>query len=583
MFKITLMIKHAYYHITVLRNTIAALVCGRSTPPTGFVSQPEPRSIGELARGHQLAAGHLLFGGHALTAPNTSLWDVPVPDTAFSRATQSCKWLDDMAAAADATTRKTAQIWVWDWIKKYGQGTGPGWSPELTGQRLLRWLHHALFLLRGQEEPETEIFLKSLAQQTIFLAKRAHVAPEGLPRLEAQVGLIYASLSLEGMSQYLQPALEALEQECASQIDPKGGIVSRNPEELLEIFKLLTWAKAALMDSEHAASAEHERALQRLAPSLRTLRHANGHLARFQGGNQGVEGMLDTALAACGIKNRQADGLAMGYARLSAGRTSVIIDAGPPATKQASYKAHASTLAFELTSGRRQLVVSCGSGAHLTPEWHRAGRATPSHSTLCLGGYSSARLGRATKIAGMSRELLVEAPKTVPIEMSQTAEGIQFEGAHSGYVAPFGLTHARQLALSLDGRSLTGEDMLIALDETAKNHLQTVLSAGQKSTVDFQIRFHLHYEVDTALDVSGNAVSIAAKSGEVWIFRHESKMSLIVEPSVYLDSRQTQPRASRQIVLSGAVDGSLTRIRWSLSKAHDTAVAIRDLRLEELR
>jgi uncharacterized heparinase superfamily protein len=70
-----------------------------------------------------LAAGHLLFGGHAITAPNTSLWDVPVPDTAFSRATQSCKWLDDMAAAADATTRKTAQIWVWDWIKKYGQGT----------------------------------------------------------------------------------------------------------------------------------------------------------------------------------------------------------------------------------------------------------------------------------------------------------------------------------------------------------------------------------------------------------------------------------------------------------------------------
>ena len=67
------------------------------------------------------------------------------------------------------------------------------------------------------------------------------------------------------------------------------------------------------------------------------------------------------------------------------------------------------------------------------------------------------------------------------------------------------------------------------------------------------------------------------------MFRHESKMSLMVEPSVYLDSRQMQPRASRQIVLSGAVDGPLTRIRWSLSKAHDTAIAIRDLRLEELR
>jgi uncharacterized heparinase superfamily protein len=530
-----------------------------------------------------LAAGTLLFAGQTITAPDTTLWDIPVPDSDFTTAIQGCKWLDDMAAAGDGKARKTAQTWVWRWIKKYGHGSGPGWTPELAGQRLIRWLHHALFLLRGQDRAKTDVFLNSLAQQTIFLANRAHAAPPGLPRLEAQVGLIYASLSLEGMAKFLQPALDALGKECNTHIDIHGGIATRNPEELLEIFKLLTWAKAALTDSEHIPTAELERALQRIAPSLRTLRHANGNLVRFQGGDQGMEGMLDTALAACGIKSRNSDHLTMGYARLSAGRTSVIIDAGPPATGNASYNAHASTLAFELTSGRRPLIVSCGSGAHLGPDWHRAGRATPSHSTLCLGGYSSARLGKPVKTSGVYRELLVEAPKIVPVEMSQTAEGVKFEGAHSGYVPPFGLTHARKLSLSLDGRSLAGEDLLIALDDTAGNAGETVLSDDINPNVDFQIRFHLHPEVDAALDLGGTTVAIAAKSGEIWIFRHESKLSLTIEPGVYLEKNQPIPRSSRQIVLSGMVNDALTRAQWSLSKTQDTAMAIRDLRLEELR
>lgn len=577
------MLENFRHQAAELQNSLAARSCVRTKIKTDFISQPEPRSMGDIVRGQHLAAGNLMVAGHSITVSRTNFWDIEAPDTAFAKAMHSFKWLDDMAAVGDTKSRKTAQAWVQQWIEKFGNGQGLGWTPELTGQRLIRWLHHALYLLRGQEKQETEPFLTSLAQQTNFLARRAHAAPPGLPRLEAQVGLIYASLSLEGMAKYLEPVLDALGAECSAQIDDKGGIDSRNPEELLEIFKLLTWAKAALTDTGRKPNAEHERTLQRIAPSLRTMRHANGSLARFQGGDQGVEGVLDTALAACGIKNRQADGLAMGYARLSAGRTSIIVDAGPPATKRASCNAHASTLAFELTSGRRPLIVSCGSGAHLTADWHRAGRATPSHSTLCLGGYSSARLGKPTKTAGLLQEFLIEAPKTVPVEMSQTPQGIKFEGAHNGYVPPFGLTHARQLSLTLDGRSLHGEDMLIALDDSAKSHLSSILSKGQAEPVNFQIRFHLHPEVDAAIDLGGHAVSIVAKSGEVWVFRHERKLELTLEPSVYLDKRQIEPQSSRQIVLSGVVGSALTRIRWSLSKTLDTAVGIRDLRLEELR
>jgi uncharacterized heparinase superfamily protein len=250
-----IMLENCQYYITALRNRIASRLSMLAKPPIGFVSQPEPRSIGDPVRGRQLAAGTLLFAGQTITAPDTTLWDIPVPDSDFTTAIQGCKWLDDMAAAGDGKARKTAQTWVWRWIKKYGHGSGPGWTPELAGQRLIRWLHHALFLLRGQDRAKTDVFLNSLAQQTIFLANRAHAAPPGLPRLEAQVGLIYASLSLEGMAKFLQPALDALGKECNTHIDIHGGIATRNPEELLEIFKLLTWAKAALTDSEHIPTA----------------------------------------------------------------------------------------------------------------------------------------------------------------------------------------------------------------------------------------------------------------------------------------------------------------------------------------
>ena len=32
-----------------------------------------------------------------------------------------------------------------------GRGAGPGWTPDLTGRRLIRWINHAILLLNGQE------------------------------------------------------------------------------------------------------------------------------------------------------------------------------------------------------------------------------------------------------------------------------------------------------------------------------------------------------------------------------------------------------------------------------------------------
>lgn len=564
---------------TRFQNRLYARLSQRQKSVRGFVSQPEPRTVGSFARGRQLVAGNLLFAGYLVESPTISLWEVAAPNAAFEDERQGFAWLDDLAAVGDARAREKAQNWLWGWIEMHGKGRGPGWSPELAGRRVIRWINHALFLLRGAEPEQSRAFFRSLAQQTWFLSKRWSVAQSGLCRFEALTGLIYAGLALEGLEEWADPAVRALARDCENQIDKEGGLPTRNPEELLEVFTLLNWAAAALHEAGRGAPHAHTAAIERIAPTLRALRHADGQLARFHGGGRGLEGRLDHALAASGVKPAHAEGLSMGYARLSAGRTSVIIDASPPPRGEASYNAHASTLAFELTSGRRPLIVNCGSGSSFGREWRRAGRATPSHSTLCLDGYSSARLDDPEK--NSEREALIDGPTQVPVEHSEVMGSSRFQGGHDGFVRVYGLTHARTLDLGHDGRSLTGEDMLLAMDDGAKRRFDKAMDASVLSGVGFDIRLHLHPEVDAAVDLGGTAVSMALKSGEIWVFRHDGKYKLSLEPSVYLEKTRLKPRATKQIVLSGRAMEYATRIRWTLSKAQDTAIAIRDLNRDE--
>ena len=565
--------------ITRLLNRLHARASARARTATAFVSQPEPRTIGLFARGKQLVAGNFLFAGQLVESPDAGIWGLGVRNPRFLEEIHGFAWLDDLASVGDGPARARAQDWTSDWITRFGHGAGPGWTPELTGRRLIRWINHAIFLLQGREKDQSDAFYRSLAQQTIFLGRRWPATRPGLPRFEALTGLIYAGLSLEGMESHVAPAVRALAQECTSQVDAEGGIPTRNPEELLEVFTLLTWAALALDEAGRSVTAQHFEAIERIAPTLRTLRHADGSLARFHGGGKGLEGRLDNALAQSGVKGRAPDGLSMGFARLSAGRTSIIVDAAPPPKGPASANAHASTLAFELTSGRRPLIVNCGSGASFGEDWRRAGRATPSHSALCVDGYSSARLGGGE---GTRSDHLTDIPTHVPIEMSQASDGLRFQGGHDGWVKTHGLTHARTLELTFDGRGMVGEDLLVCLEDADRKRFDKVQEGALEPGVLFQIRFHLHPDVDAAIDMGGAAASLALKSGELWVLRSDPGVSMSLDPSVYLEKGRLKPRATRQVVLSGRAVEPNTRVRWSLSKAQDTPVSIRDLQRDEI-
>ncbi|MEO6298193.1 MAG: heparinase II/III family protein, partial [Paracoccaceae bacterium] len=76
--------------------------------------------------------------------------------------------------------------------------------------------------------------------------------------------------------------------------------------------------------------------------------------------------------------------------------------------------------------------------------------------------------------------------------------------------------------------------------------------------------------------------SLALKSGEIWVFRHDGAAVMSVDPSIYLEKTRLRPRQTLQIVLTARALDFETQVGWTLAKAQDTPLAIRDLDREDV-
>ena len=394
--------------------------------------------------------------------------------------------------------------------------------------------------------------------------------PPGAARVEALAALVHVGLVLPSRHGLAVEAAQGLGREATRAVDEAGALASRSPEALLDVAALLAGAGRAMTDLAPEASQAVAGAFARAAPILRALRHGDGGLARFHGGGRGSEGRLDEVLAQAGRSRAGPPGtLAMGFARLHASRVSVIADAARPPQGAASAEAHASALAIEVTSGRHPLVVSCGPGRAFGAEWRRAGRATPSHSTLTLDHLSSSRL--AAPRPGEAGGRLAEGPSRVVFE---PGSGLRVEMAHDGWRATHGLTHARTLDLAPDGGWLVGEDLLTTLTATDGRLLDRAIDRSEGLGLAVHVRFHLHPDVEAGAGEDGR-VDLGLPGGERWALSQEGAAEIAIEPSAYLEEGAEAPRLSAQVVLVARALGPSTRLRWTLARTLGTSRGLR--------
>jgi uncharacterized heparinase superfamily protein len=542
------------------RNRIWAHRARLGGAPHVAAALPDPVLLGEAERGQALVEGHWRALGHEVAVGKASIWEVPLPDPRLEAERQACFWLDDLAALGNKGARALARAWIQDWIRRYGSGGGPGWEPELAGRRAKRWAVHATLLTLGLERVAADRFWRTLAAHQRYLIRAWPLAGDGLPRLRALAGLVWTGVVLPHSGH--AAALAEMAALSETLVDPEGGTPSRAPEDLAEILILLIWTARLLEDADQHAMGPHLQAIVRAVPTVRPLRLGDGGMARFHGGGAGTAGRLDQALAELRLVTQPKPKLPMGFARLSGGKVVLIMDGAAPPQGGMATRAHAGTLAFEMTVGRQPLVVNAGPGQAFGGDWTLIGRQTAAHATVEVDGRSSARIEAAGLAARTFGARLVDGPAVVSVRQAQDATGQWLLATQDGYVASHGLLQERRLYIDARGQELRGEEILTVADARARAQFERCATAGR---LGFAARFHLHPAVKAELDAGRQLVTLTLPSEEVWMFRAGGG-SVELEDSVYFDPAAPSPLPTTQVVVRAEVVEYLGQVTWSFGR-----------------
>ncbi|HXC56630.1 MAG TPA: heparinase II/III family protein [Rhizomicrobium sp.] len=493
-----------------------------------------------------LLRGRFRFHGETVEVRDGSVFDVKPPSEDWAKALHGFAWLPPLALAGGEAARTLATNLISQWLKRHSRYSEPAWSAEVIARRLVHIFAHGRLVIANSDLLWRSKVFVSLREQSRMLARIAGEAPDGMRRFETAAAFALSGACLGDSQRRLEEGLKCLEGEIARQILPDGGHVSRSPEEIVNCYRLIMMVMDALgaggLDVPHAIRSAYDR----VAPAIRFFRHGDGALALFNGGTEGDARTVAGLLARDEVRGLPfAFARHSAYQRLAAGKTLLLMDVGAVPPGAFSVAAHASCLAFELSSGSQRLVVNCGAAGAAQPKWESALRATAAHSTLVVADVSMA----AILPPGFARNLLgprlLRGPAQIETRRSETPQGWCIEASHDGYLAPFGVRHERQITVSAQGLGVTGADRLLPKAEK-----------GRKD-VAFAIRFHVHPDVRISPS-QGGAVLLKLPSGEGWRFR--SGAPLAIEESVYLGGDQV--RRTEQIVLTGSVKDQPVEVAW---------------------
>lgn len=504
-------------------------------PVPSELRRPFPQHApGDRTQADAIVGNEFLFFGRRIHF-GAMPWSVLPPGAKLAAALHGFSWLADLKAAGTDVARRRARALVIGWILTHRRWSAAAWAPPVLGKRLASWLGAADFVLDGASGDERARFLEAAGYQARHLARVTRQAGGSAGAFSTLRGEVACALCLDVYP--VDPALQRLDREIDRQIATDGGHLDRNPVVLLEIFQDLVDIRAALTEAEATVSPTLQGAIERMAPMIRTLRHGDGRLALFQGAKESDRALIDSLLAASRVgAAAQPSAHDIRYERLTAGRTLVLVDVGAPPPD-----GHAAPLAFEMSYGRERIIVNCGAFGGDDARWQAALRSTPAHSTLVVESASALDAGwlaqRALEVTSLRQE---------------TGGATWLEGRHAGYRRRFGVVHHRRLYLADGGTDLRGEDLL----------------EGRRGR-SFQIRFHLHPDIDVAVANDAASATLRTASGVAWRFLAVGG-AIALEDSTYLGATD-QPRKSRQLVISGTTHKDGARIKWALRQEADAA------------
>lgn len=529
-----------------------------------LVIAPQDLRTADATRAGEIYSGRFAFAGKVVICDGRSPFEMTAPSDEWAAALLGFGWLRHLRAAESGITRANARSLVDEWITLQGGWHPYAWRPEVLSRRIISWLSQAPLILADADVYFYRRFLRSLTRQVRYLRHTVSESREGVQRLQAQIALTYAALSMAGQIRHLHRAVKKLSDELESQILPDGGHVSRNPGALIELLIDLLPLKQAFSSRNVPPPAPLLNAIDRMMPMLRFFRHGDGNFALFNGMGPTAADLMATILAYDDARGEPvAHAPHSGYQRVVTKGLLILMDTGTPPPLTLSQEAHASALAFELSKDGHRIVVNCGLPAISRESWRQVARATAAHSTVTFGDSSSCRFlnsGSFRKLLGLP---IIGGPSRIGVKREEHDDALVLRASHDGYADRFSVIHQRSLMISSDGMRLDGEDVFMPTSGPA-------LPPGTKD--DFAVRFHLHPSIKANRLTDGHGVMLMLPNREVWTFdAHEDRVEL--EESVFL-AGPDGPRRTVQIVIHGHAR-QVPRVHWTFSNVAAAQAAAR--------
>jgi uncharacterized heparinase superfamily protein len=515
--------------------------------PLRLLAVPADPLKGSAARGQALRIGKFHYQGFEQGFEGLDYQKLELPP-ALTDYIHRFDWLRDLAAATNRGEGApvAAQI-ADDWLVANGMKTRePAWRVDNCAWRLLNMAAGSPFLLTSSDPIYRSRVINHFARVARHLDQTAPRAQSHFAKSVGWAGVVAASLLLPDGKVRRAVGESGLEEALAVTIFPDGGVVSRSPAQLMELIGLLSLLKQCYAARQEMVPVFLTEALGRAVPALLGLTHADGGLGAWQGsahiGPERIEALV-TASEVRARPHRQA--LDWGYQRVSAGKSVLLLDAGPPPLARQSASGCASTLAFELSNSGQRIIVNCGGaalvGATIPAALARGLRTTAAHSTLCINDTNSTAILQG----GQLGKGVVE----VGLERRDVDQATRIEANHDGYVRSFGYGHSRLLILRSDGMELRGEDTLIPRGKP-------------KDEMPVHVRFHLGPDIEIAPTDNLQTSVLRMADGSNWAFAAAGGV-LSVDDSLWVDE-EGRPHPTRQLVITAETGKGGLTIGWQL-------------------
>ena len=178
-----------------------------------LVIAPQDLRTADATQAADIHSGRFVFAGKVAVCDGRSPFEISPPSEEWAIGLHGFSWLRHLRTSDPAISRARARSLVGEWLRKVGAGNRISRRPEVVSRRIISWLTQAPLLVDDSDVRFYRRFIRSLNRQVRALRVTLAGPRDGVPRLQAVIALVYASLCMQGQSRHIEASMKQLAEE----------------------------------------------------------------------------------------------------------------------------------------------------------------------------------------------------------------------------------------------------------------------------------------------------------------------------------------------------------------------------------